>query len=260
MKGKTIAVVNQKGGVGKTTTTVNLGAELHKQGKKVLEIDFDPQGNLSMAMGIDNEEVPTIADLMQLEMEDQPLPDKEDIIINVNGIELIPSNLVLASIETSLVVTSCREYILKTILSQYKDEYDYILIDCGPFLGMLLINALTAADSIIIPVEGQYLSAKGLELLLQSVARTRRRLNPTLEIEGILITKIDTRTNTYKEIVQMIEEAYGKLNIFKSVIPLRVAVEKSIRKHEPVADFEEKSEAAAAYAELAVELLEGGKR
>lgn len=259
MKGKIIAIANQKGGVGKTTTTRNLGTELVKQGKKVLLIDFDPQGNLSMSMGIDNEEVPTIADLMQLEIDEEPLPDREDIVIHVDGIDIIPANLVLASIETNLVVISCREFILKTILAKYKSEYDYILLDCGPFLGMLLINALTAADSIIIPVEGQYLSAKGLELLLQSVAKTRRKLNPSLEIEGILITKIDTRTNAYKEILQMIDEAYGKLNIFKNVVPLRVAVEKSIRNHESIANFEKNSDAAKAYAGLAEELLKMNK-
>lgn len=256
MKGKVIVVANQKGGVGKTTSTLNLGAELNKAGKKVLLVDFDPQGNLSMALGIENEEVPTIADLMQLEMDEQPLPDKEDIIINVDGLDVIPSNLVLASIEINLVVTSCREFILKTILSQYKLEYDYILIDCGPFLGMLLINALTAADSVIIPVEGQYFSAKGLELLLQSIARTKRKLNPSLKVEGILVTKIDTRTNTSREILQMIQKAYGSLKIFKNVIPLRVAVEKSIRKYQSISDFEKNNDAAVAYAALAKELLQ----
>lgn len=255
MKEKVIAVVNQKGGVAKTTTTLNLGAELVKAGKKVLLIDFDPQGSLSVALGVVNEEIPTIADLMQLEIEDQPLPERKEIILSMHGMDLIPANIVLSATEIYLVNATCREQILKTILSQYKKDYDYILIDCGPSLGMLTINALTAADSVIIPVDGEFLSAKGLELLLQSVARTKRKLNPDLSIEGILLTKIDTRTNLSKDIIGMIQEAYGKLHIFKSEIPLRVAVGKSIKEHKPIANFEKNSDATKSYQALAEEVL-----
>lgn len=255
MKEKVIAVVNQKGGVAKTTTTLNLGSELTRVGKKVLLVDFDPQASLSVALGIKNEEIQTIADLMQLEIQDQPLPEKENIILNVHNMDLIPANIILSSSEIFLVNATCREQILKTILSEYKAGYDYILIDCGPSLGMLTINALTAADSVIIPVDGEFLSAKGLELLLQSVAMIKRKLNPNLEIEGILLTKIDTRTNLPKEIMGMIYEAYGKLNIFENVIPLRVAVGKSIREHKPIAAFEKNSDATKAYEKLAQEVL-----
>lgn len=255
MREKVIAVVNQKGGVAKTTTTLNLGAELVKAGKKVLLIDFDPQGSLSVALGVVNEEIPTIADLMQLEIEDQPLPEKKEIILSMHGMDLIPANIVLSATEIYLVNATCREQILKTILSQYKKDYEYILIDCGPSLGMLTINALTAADSVIIPVDGEFLSAKGLELLLQSVARTKRKLNPELDIEGILLTKIDTRTNLSRDIIRMIQEAYGKLNIFESEIPLRVAVGKSIKEHKPIASFEKNSDATKSYQALAKEVL-----
>lgn len=256
MKTKIIAVVNQKGGVAKTTTTLNLGVELTNQGRKVLLVDFDPQGSLSVALGIENESIPTIADLMQLEIEDQTLPEKEEIILkNIDGIDLIPANIVLSACEIYLVNATCREQILKAILQQYKEEYDYILIDCGPSLGMLTINALTAADSVIIPVDGEFLSAKGLELLLQSVARTKRKLNPKLSIEGILITKIDTRSKLPGEIISMIKDAYGSLNIFSNMIPLRVAVGKSIKEHQPLTTFEKNNDAALAYKKIAQEVL-----
>lgn len=256
MREKVIAIVNQKGGVAKTTTTLNLGSELAKAGKKVLLVDFDPQASLSVALGIRNEEIQTIADLMQLEIQDEPLPEKQDVIIQIHDMDLIPANIVLSTAEIFLVNATCREQILKTVLAEYKKEYDYILIDCGPSLGMLTINALTAADSVIIPVDGEFLSAKGLELLLQSVAMIKRKLNPALKIEGILLTKIDTRTKLPQEIIEMIYDAYGKLNIFQNAIPLRVAVGKSIREHKPIAAFEKNSDATKAYVKLAQEVLE----
>ena len=252
MKERTIAIVNQKGGVAKTTTTLNLGAELAKAGNKVLLVDFDPQSSLTIALGQFDENIPSIADLMQLEIEDRDLLNKEDIMINIYGMDLLPGSIVLASTELFLINATCREQILKTVLAKYKKDYDYILIDCGPSLGMLTINALTAADSVIIPVEAEYLSAKGMELLLRSVVMTKRKLNPSLIIDGILITRVDKRNNLSGQIDR---DAYESINKFDSQIPERIAVGKSLSKHELVAGFEKNSDAAIAYKKLAQEVL-----
>ena len=239
MKEKVIAIVNQKGGVAKTTTTLNLGAELAKAGEKVLLVDFDPQSSLTIALGQFDENISSIADIM----------------IDIYGMDLLPGSIVLASTELFLINATCREQILKTVLAKYKKYYDYILVDCGPSLGMLTINALTAADSVIIPVEAEYLSAKGMELLLRSVAMTKRKLNPGLKIDGILITRVDKRNNLSRKIIQMVRDAYESLNIFESQIPERIAVGKSLSKHELVAGFEKNSDAAIAYKKLAQEVL-----
>ena len=179
MKSKVIAIVNQKGGVGKTTTTLNLGYALSDQGKKVLLIDLDPQGSLSISMGLDdNDELEnTIATLMAFEIEDRVLPEKEKYIIHIGELDLIACNIELSAIEVSLVNAMSREMILKCIIQQFKNDYDYIIIDCSPSLGMLTINALAACDSVIIPVTAEFLSAKGLELLLMNIMRTRKKIN-----------------------------------------------------------------------------------
>ena len=257
-KATIIAVTNQKGGTGKTTTCENLGIGLAMEGKKVLLVDADPQGSLTISMGWQQpDELPTtLSTLMQKAMNDQPIQPGEGVLHHAEGIDLIPANIELAGLEVALVNSMNREKMLKQVLDSAKREYDFILLDCMPSLGMLTINALAAADASLIPVQAQYLSAKGLEQLLQTVQKVRRQINPKLKIEGILLTMTDSRTNYGKQISNLIRQAYGKhLKVFEQTIPRSVraaetsAVGASIFQHDP------KGKVAEAYQSLAKEVL-----
>lgn len=195
-KATTIAIVNQKGGTAKTTTCENLGIGLAMEGKKVLLVDVDPQGSLTISMGWQqpDELSTTLSTLMQKAMNDQPIQPGDGILHHAEGVDLIPANIELAGMEVALVNSMNREKMLKQVLDSAKREYDYILLDCTPSLGMLTINALAAADTTLIPMQAQYLSAKGLEQLLQTIGKVRRQINPKLKIEGILLTMTDSRT------------------------------------------------------------------
>ena len=219
---KVIAVTNQKGGVGKTTTTVNLGIGLARQGKRVLMIDADPQGSLSICLGQKNPDAldVTLTTLMQAVIADKKLPDGNGIYHHPEGADYVPANIELSGMETGLVNTISRECVLKEYVSQVRKDYDYILIDCMPSLGMMTINALAAADSLIIPCQPSFLSAKGLDLLFGSVARVRRTLNPRLCIDGILLTMVDNRTNNARNIISSLKATIGQnLRVFETEIP-----------------------------------------
>jgi len=239
---KVIALANQKGGTGKTTTAVNLGTGLGAQGKKVLLVDADAQGNLTDSLGYrepDNLPV-SLATILTKTMMEEPYEPDEGILHHPEGVDLMPGNIELSAIEVSLVNTMSRETVLLTYINTVKDKYDYVLIDCMPSLGMMTINALAAADSVIIPVQAHYLPAKGMTQLLQTIARVRRQINPKLNIDGVLVTMVDNRTNFAKDISFILRRDYGdKLRIFQTEIPLSIraaeasAKGKSIYLHDP---------------------------
>ncbi len=256
---KIIALANQKGGVGKSTTTINLGAGLAKSGKKVLLIDADPQGNLTTMLGIHqpDELSATLAANLEKIILDKPLEKDEGILHCEEGMDLLPSNIELSATEVNLVNTMSRETILKTYLNEIKAGYDYILIDCMPSLGMLTLNALTAADSVIIPVQSHYLSAKGLEHLLKTIKKIQRQLNPNLRIDGILLTMTQNRTNFSKVTASLLKDTYGgNIRIFRSEVPFSIKGAEMSAYGKSIFSFEPKGRVAAAYENFTKEVIE----
>lgn len=259
MKTEIIAVVNQKGGVGKTTTCANLGIGLAQAGKEVLLVDCDPQGSLTVSLGFRQPDklTFTLTDAMSRILMDQPLGGREGVLTHPEGVDLMPADIRLSGMEVSLVNAMSRETILRQYLDTMKGEYSHILIDCQPSLGMLTINALAAADRILIPVQPEYLPAKGLEELLKTVNNVKRKINPKLDIDGILLTMVDSRTNLAKEVSSLIRETYGsKIKVFNSGIPYSVRAKESNKKGKSVFAHEPDGKVADGYRNLTKEVLQ----
>ena len=256
---KVIAVENQKGGTGKSTTVLNLGVGLVRHNKKVMLIDADPQGSLSISLGIarpDDLDI-TLATVMTNIMNDREFNDDFGIIHCDEGVDLMPCNIELSGVESNMFNAMSREFILKTYVDQQRKNYDYILIDCTPSLGILPINAFVAADSIIIPSQPRILSTKGLDLLLRSYHKVQRGINPKLKIDGILFTMVDFRTNNDKSIVQSMRDTVGqRIHVFNTVIPFSVKAAESNVECQSIFAYDKNGKVAQAYEELTKEVLQ----
>ena len=260
---KVIALTNQKGGVGKTTTAVNLGVCLSKQGKKVLLVDADAQANLTMSLGYPRpDDLPiSLATIMQDIIDDKPFDVQKGILHHSEGVDLLPSNIELSGLEVRLINAISRERVLTTCINEVKKNYDYVLIDCMPSLGMLTINALAAADSVVIPTQPHYLSAKGLELLLRSVSKVRRQINPHLRIDGILMTMVMPRTNISKEVTALVRSAYGQnIKVFDAQIPHSIRAVEATAEGKSIFAYDKGGKVAAAYEQFGKEVAHIGEK
>ena len=260
---KVIALTNQKGGVGKTTTAVNLGVGLVQQGKKVLLIDADAQANLTMALGYNRpDDIPiTLPNIIEDIIDEKPFDAEQCILHSNEGVDLLPSTIELAGYEAEIINAKNRERVLKTYVNEVKKNYDYVLIDCMPSLGMITINALAAADSVIIPTQPHYLSAKGLEQLLRSVSKVRRQINPKLRIDGILMTMVMPRTNISKEITATVKNAYGqKIKVFDTEIPHSIRAVEATAEGKSIFAYDKSGKIAAAYEQFGKEVAELGEK
>lgn len=252
--GKIIAIANQKGGVGKTTTSVNLGAGLAQVGKKVLLVDIDAQGNATTGVGIEKSELDQC--IYNVLVEDA---DVQGVIQKTatENLDVLPATIQLAGAEIELVLTISREVRLQRALQPVRDEYDYIIIDCPPSLGLLTINALTAADSVIIPVQCEYYALEGLSQLLNTVRLVQKHLNKNLAIQGVLLTMLDARTNLGIQVIDEVKK-YFRDKVYRSIIPRNVRLSEAPSHGKPIMQYDAKSRGAEVYIDLAEEVIAGG--
>ncbi len=256
MLAKIISICNQKGGVGKTTTAVNCGIALAKLGKRVLAVDLDSQANLTMCLGFDPDELETtIVDMLSQVANEASIDDKKQYLLQAEGIDFIPSDIRLSGLENTLVNVIGRERLLQTVLKPYLNDYDYILIDCQPSLNLITINALVASTSVLIPVQSHYLSARGLQMLLATINKVRKQMNPDLYIEGILLTMFDRRTNFAKSINETIRVNYGDdIRVFESIIPASIKAAETSASGKSIFGFDPNGKIAKAYEQLSKEV------
>ena len=250
--GKTIAIANQKGGVGKTTTSINLSASLAAKGKKVLVIDTDPQGNTTSGFGVEKNDLDnTVYELMLSEC------SIKECILNdvIDGVSIIPSNVNLAAAEIELIGVDRKEYILKREVEWIKDSFDYIIIDCPPSLSMLTINAMTTADTVLVPIQCEYYALEGLSQLIHTINLVKERLNPDLDIEGVVFTMYDSRTNLSMQVVENVKSNLSQ-KVFQTLIPRNIRLAEAPSYGMPINMYDSRSAGAEAYRYLAEEVIE----